>query len=130
MFPLPTFIFSKKMYSQNGETDVLEVLEIIFFFDAQPWWTDLCIFFFSSILHFGHDISVIFLKIKRIQNLYIFVSNIITYSQNLVKEIRNCKKEQYATKAFANCTACLNQLPIILLSFTNIEKSNQFMLPK
>ena len=35
------FIFFKKMYSQNGETGILEVLENKIFFAAQPWWEDL-----------------------------------------------------------------------------------------
>ena len=30
-----------KMYSQNDETGVLEVVENKIFFSAQPWWGDL-----------------------------------------------------------------------------------------
>ena len=33
---LPMFIFCKRMYSQNDETGILEVLEIFFFFATQP----------------------------------------------------------------------------------------------
>ena len=34
------FIFLAMIYSQNDETSILEVLEIISF-TAQPWWVDL-----------------------------------------------------------------------------------------
>ena len=40
MFLLPIFIFMKMMYSQNNETDILEVLKIKIFFAAQPSWLD------------------------------------------------------------------------------------------
>ena len=83
---LPMFIFCKRMYSQNDETGILEVLEIFFFFATQPSWADLYkrfSKFFSWILQLVIGISIIFLKTKIVKNLKISVSTIIRYPQNL-----------------------------------------------
>ena len=64
VFFLPMFNFCKKMYSQNDETDVLEVLEIIF---CCPIMVSRPLQFFFKILswisQFGSGIFVIYLKI-------------------------------------------------------------------
>ena len=69
---LPMFIFCKRIYSQNDETGILEVLEIFFFFATQPSWADLYkrfSKFFLWILQLVIGISVIFLKTKIVKNL-------------------------------------------------------------
>ena len=70
MFFLLIFIFFKKMYSQNDEIGVLEVLEIKIFFASQPCWEDLYRIFWKLspwILKFSGRISMSLLKIKRVK---------------------------------------------------------------
>ena len=43
------FIFLEMIYSQNDETGIFEVLQIISF-TAQPWWTDLLNNFLKNFL--------------------------------------------------------------------------------
>ena len=50
------------MYSQNDETGVLEVLEIIFFFAAQPWSTDFYIDFFQNYFRGFYNSIVAYLQ--------------------------------------------------------------------
>ena len=94
VFFLPMFIFCQNMYFQNDETDVLEVLEIIFFLLSNHGGHTFFIFcfkFLQWILRFGSGISLILLNIKkRLKNLKIYVSNIIRISQNLWEEIWDC----------------------------------------
>ena len=82
-----------KVYSQNDETYVLEVLENRIFSAAQPWWEDLNILkILPWVLQMIDGISVSFLNKKRVANLKISGSTIIRCSQNLREEIGNRKK--------------------------------------
>ena len=121
---LPKDVFSKCWHRHlRGSRDL---------FYAQPRCADLYKNFsrFSLwILQFSSSISVIFLKIKRVKNLWISVSTITRYSQNLREEIRNCKQEQYNIKVFANRINCLNQL-LLTLWILEGEESIQIMLLK
>ena len=56
------FLQKKKMYSQNDETGVLEVLEINFFFAAQPWSTDFYIDFFQNYFRGFYNSIVAYLQ--------------------------------------------------------------------
>ena len=67
-FSFLTFVFwQKKLYSQDDEAGVLEVLEIIFS-AAQPRWADFYKMF-PFILQFGSSIFMIYFKMKRLKNI-------------------------------------------------------------
>ena len=59
---LHRLIFLEMMYSQSNQTGILDVLDIKNV-AAQLWWAALKDFFLIlSILHFGGDITVTFLR--------------------------------------------------------------------
>ena len=81
------------MYSQNDETGILEVLENKISFAAQLWWEDLyrilqkkfCVFYNSVVVH----CEFLEKKSNKSQNFYFYHYQC---SQNIQKEIGNCKK--------------------------------------
>ena len=99
VFPFYLIFWEKKMHSQK-ECWNRRFRGSTIFFAAQPWWTDLYNFF-PYILHFGSGMFTIYLKMKRLKNLWISVSTIIRFSQNLWEKIRNCTQERYIIKMFA-----------------------------
>ena len=48
-------MFMLKMYSENDETDILEVLDSEIFFVAQPWWEN---FLQNSLKVFSMDFTI------------------------------------------------------------------------
>ena len=81
------------MYSQNDETGNLYRMGSHTKFSL---W----------ILQCSGDISVNFLKIKRVTNLYISLSTIIRYYQNLQQEIGECKKAMHFHQLWGIRSTC------------------------
>ena len=87
-FSFSFYFFENDLFSEWWK-GILEVLEIRIFFPAQPWLADLhriSSTLFPWILHFGGGISISFLKMKKVKNLYISLSTIIRDSQNVQQE--------------------------------------------
>ena len=112
---LHRLIFLKMMYSQSNQTGILDVLEIKNV-AAQLWWAALKDFFLIlSILHFGGDITVTFLrkkkKSKRCLNFSFYHDQSFTRIYDRKRKI--VKNAVYHENMCPNWISCLNRISIL-----------------